>query len=553
MAAAAMPDAAARAAGPPALAWRLAIALAALGAALPLLVVEAPPLLDYPSHLTRMRVLVADEGDALRRIWAPDFAIIPNLAMDLVVPALARLMPVETATRFFTVVALLAPPLGVVALHRAASGRRAWWPLIAFALAYDGTFLAGFLNYRVGIGLAFLAGAVHWRLAAGGQAARFWLAAAVTPALFFCHLTAVATGLALMLAAEAGAMARAGRWAPGALARLVPAAALPAALLVLKPATADAAHAGLMGGVVTLFANPLERLRNLATAFWSYDPLLDLATVALVVAPLALAWRRGRLVRVPALLALAMGLLALFPLAPLGLLGGTWIDRRVAELATLTLIAACDPLIGAGAGARRAWLWAAAATGVARVGLVGLVFWQFAVRDLPELRRVAAPVEAGARVLVARAEPHGHPAFIWQRPRAWQIMVDVDATIHWPALVLGERGAFVPLVHTGRGRQPLAARPAYACLARPDGQPPHWPALTRLAPADLAAAPYLADWPARFDYVLVLQAGFLPAGPVAAALEPEPVAAERVARLYRVHAPAGGGRRDCLGAPRGTP
>lgn len=543
-------DGAGAAAGEPApLAWHGAIGLMCLALSVPLALYDTPPLLDYPSHLGRMRVLVADEGDVLRRIWTPDWSLIPNLALDLCVPLLARAMPLETAMRLFAGLALLLPPLGVVALSRVVFRRRSWWPLVAFIIAYDGTMLAGFLNFRVGVGLALLLAAAQLALRRRGFGWRLGLAAISVLPLYFCHLTALALHLAIVGAVEAEANWRE-RWLRlGGWLALAPLVIVPLVLLRLKPATEEAANAGLFGGVWTLLTNPLERLRNLATAFLSYDPFVDLMAVALVVVPLAVAWRRGCLARAPGLWLLALGLFAAFPLAPMALLGGTWVDRRVALFAVLVLIAATDPL--AAFGPARRWLIAAGVgLGLVRVALVGAVWADFAAGDLRDLERVTAAIEPEARVLVVRARPRGHPAHIWWQPRAWQIMVDVDATIHWPALALIRRGAFLPLLHTGRGRQPLAVRASYGCLARPDGQPPHWPALMRLSPTDLEAAPYLADWPARFDYVLLLQAGEVAGGD---RLLPEllaPVAASRIAAVYRVRPADGGDRLDCLGQPR---
>ena len=58
-------------------------------------------MVDYPNHLARMYLLsrtgVADANPFYQIAWAA----YPNLAMDLIVPPLGRLLGVETATRFF--------------------------------------------------------------------------------------------------------------------------------------------------------------------------------------------------------------------------------------------------------------------------------------------------------------------------------------------------------------------------------------------------------------------------------------------------------------------
>ena len=66
----------------------------------PLLITDVPPLLDYPNHLARFALLAAARGDpVLGPIFTPHWAIIPNLAADVIVPPLLYLMPVHVAGR----------------------------------------------------------------------------------------------------------------------------------------------------------------------------------------------------------------------------------------------------------------------------------------------------------------------------------------------------------------------------------------------------------------------------------------------------------------------
>src|SRR5437016_13780582 len=81
-------------------AWCAVILLAALSL-LPTLLVDIPAMADYLNHLARMHVL-ADAGTAnANPYYEISFALYPNLAMDLIVPQLARFLEVERATRFF--------------------------------------------------------------------------------------------------------------------------------------------------------------------------------------------------------------------------------------------------------------------------------------------------------------------------------------------------------------------------------------------------------------------------------------------------------------------
>ena len=60
-------------------------------AAVPLFSTVLPPLFDYPNHLARMHLLSEGGNQFYAVHWEP----LPNLAQDLIVPPLARLMPLE--------------------------------------------------------------------------------------------------------------------------------------------------------------------------------------------------------------------------------------------------------------------------------------------------------------------------------------------------------------------------------------------------------------------------------------------------------------------------
>ena len=116
----------------------LGFLLLSLIAILPIASVRLPPILDYPNHLARMHILAALPGSAdlaryYRAVWTP----IPDLAFDAVVPALAAVIPVETAMRIALAAMLLALAGGCVALHRVAFRRWSIWPLFAFLLLYN--------------------------------------------------------------------------------------------------------------------------------------------------------------------------------------------------------------------------------------------------------------------------------------------------------------------------------------------------------------------------------------------------------------------------------
>jgi hypothetical protein len=54
---------------------------------IPVYLTVVPPLLDYPNHLARMHILLnIPHSEVLQSFYEIQWAVIPNLAMDLIVP-----------------------------------------------------------------------------------------------------------------------------------------------------------------------------------------------------------------------------------------------------------------------------------------------------------------------------------------------------------------------------------------------------------------------------------------------------------------------------------
>ncbi len=87
--------------------------------------------------------------------------------MDLIVPPLARLMPLDLAGKLFLVMIFAVMAGGAAALNRVLHGRWSLWSLAVFVMLYNRILLWGFLNYLFGVGLALAAlafwlSAMHW-------------------------------------------------------------------------------------------------------------------------------------------------------------------------------------------------------------------------------------------------------------------------------------------------------------------------------------------------------------------------------------------------------
>jgi hypothetical protein len=500
------------------------LACAALGLAVllaPFLVVDTPAVLDYPNHLARFFILAHPADPVLSKIYAPHWALLPNVGMDLLGQALMRALPVHVAGRLLLAMSLMAPVAGAVLYARAAFGRWTWWSLGAAVVAYNGVFFLGFMNFLLGLGAALM-GAAAWRVL---RRRAGWTATALAGALigicvYFCHLLGFAF-FALLISAQEAEEALTQRGEPR---RLIRNAAWAAARLALAMGPTLAlyliTHHRTQQGDVLVW-RWRQKLLEWATPFLTYDWPLTLATAVIVLA-VALAVRR----RAERASGLALGLSALaglFVLAPFAAAGGTFLEARFPIMAVFWLFAGLAPRVSRAEGVVIASLLAALA-----LGRSADVAWNWHGRagDLAELRSELAAVPPGGKILLAETE--FHDPLGEGRGRVLQGFARVDD--HLPALAVIERRAFWPLLFADPGQQTVVVRRPYDRMAQALGTPPGWRDLT----ADPAAAdldyPYLAAWRTRFDYVLVL-------GPPPSTAAPQGLALLRAgdeSSLYRV-------------------
>ena len=139
-----------------------------------------------------MRVIAElSNNSQIATFYQLDWQVIPNLAMDIIVPPLARLVNVYLAGQIFLVAMFVIIISGVLVLNRALIGRFSVLPRLAIPLLYNYVFLVGLTNYIFGIGIAIWALAA-W-IVAREQAwpVRFGLSTGFVVALFFSHLSAL--------------------------------------------------------------------------------------------------------------------------------------------------------------------------------------------------------------------------------------------------------------------------------------------------------------------------------------------------------------------------
>ncbi|HEV2673369.1 MAG TPA: hypothetical protein VGV37_02440 [Aliidongia sp.] len=417
-------------------------------ALLPLFSVRVPPLLDYPNHLARMHILVdAGRSVDLVRAYEIRWSLLPNLAMDAVVPVLARLVPLDVAGRAFVGLALALMAAGVVLVHRAAWRSWSLWPLAGFLLLYNRILLWGFVNYLAGLGAALI-GLALWLGLADCPRGRVAAVAVAALVAYFCHLVAFGL-LALMIvgvelaALRASLAARRWRALGRDLALIIVALAAPILLWLAawRPGPGDG------GGLA--WANPLRKVDLLFSVFDEYSRPFDVAGFVILVLLLGFGFRR-RWLAIDRRLGHALAVLTLAYLAmPARLLGGSGVDHRLPIMLALLLVAAIRPL----GWSRRAGL---------AVGL-GL-FALFAVR-LALVERAWLQADRIYRPILAAFDrlPRGVRLAVASGPDA--VGAGAAPLLHLPTYAIITADAFVPTEFTYAGQQPLALTLPFARLA----------------------------------------------------------------------------------------
>jgi hypothetical protein len=483
------------------------VGLAVLSAALlaPLLITDVPPVLDYPNHLARLVLLAAGAHDnVLGPIFTPAWTIIPDLAGDVIGQLLLHILPVHTAGRCLLAGILLLNLAGVLALHRAYFGRRSFWPLGSGYVAYNCTFLLGFLNWQIASGMAmlFAAGWLTWRERRPAATIISGMAAAVL--LFFCHLMGLVFFAVLIVSAEARAM-RDFRAGLGRCAGLLAVLAGPIVLATLA-AVHDAPAAAQWPRLDV-------KLVNAASPVINYLFPLDMISALFIYGGIALGVAVGWLIVSPRAIAAAVVLPVAYFALPFDLASASFLDMRFAVMFGFLLFAAVDlksgrvtsgevatgPVPRANPRGYRIAAAVGASLFAVRMTILAGV-WTEQRRDVAELRAVIAAVPPGAKVFFTNVPQEEAPAYWDTGPRSRRLSNGLRADYHLPALLLIERGAFWPVLFANPAQQPIRLQPAYATLAR---QAHEIPSHARLVADPDSALPMLC----HFDYVLMLEAG----------------------------------------------
>jgi hypothetical protein len=170
---------------------------------IPIWLVDIPPLVDLPNHISRMHILTALANDpVLQESYVVAWSLLPNLAMDIFVVSLTSIFSVFDASRLFVAATVINVFVGTLVLHYATHKRISVWHCLVFLALYNQVLAWGFLNFLFGLGTAFLAAGGWILLRNKSPIIRWGIFSAATAILFFCHLLALAIYAGIILAFE---------------------------------------------------------------------------------------------------------------------------------------------------------------------------------------------------------------------------------------------------------------------------------------------------------------------------------------------------------------
>jgi hypothetical protein len=467
----------------------------------PLWCVHSPGMPDYPAHIAGF-TMIADGAKAppWALFYAIHWALVPNLASELIVPLLAKLLAVETATKIFLSAAIMMWVLGPAVIQRALFGRIGVAPLAGAFFAYNANFTWGFFNFYFATGLCFLlfaAWIASTKKRGPGALAGFTLAIC---ALYACHLLGVLLLGVMIVCFEAARL-----WAERdfALKKLL-ARALPIGLVFLPVA------------IAFLFFRPAESVGG-KFAFDFADTIGDRVSAAiklyfdkpayLLMAALAILWLWGLLydrLRVhPAMKILVIVLAILTLVAPEWALGGWGVHLRLPAVLGAMLFASAELRLGS----RAAALATAALLLLAGVSSATLAEnWRDYDRQYSEFRAALRDVPEGSKmVTVLDGDSLSDQLGPTPDQPYW----------HMAEFAIIDRGAFTPLMFTTNGQHIIRLKPPYDRLAAANAQQGSPPDVSELE--DLAAGvedndpdiedvfPYLKFFQCHFDEAVIVR------------------------------------------------
>ncbi len=414
-------------------------------ALLPLGLVDIIPMIDYVNHLARMQLLAAAGTADANPFYDITWKLYPNLAADLVVPQLARLMRVETALKLFFGFSQVLIVTGAIALERQIRGRHLVSGLAALLVLFNVAFNMGLVNFEFGVGIALWAIATWIKLRDDAWIWRLLAHTLFVAVLFLSHFFALGIyGLTIGLFELAALTHR--EWDARRTAGLLTVMAGPVLVLLGVMRVSG----GAIGGPTTVwdwglkFLWPIDFLNGYFVAY---------SIFALIVLTILVVYLRCK--GAIALSATGRWIAAGFALAyiamPRQLFDSDLVDVRV--LVGAALIVPAFVTIGNHGGRYKTIALICTMALICLNLVIVQSVWLSYRRDYHEMQASFRMLTPNAHVIAARSDVDSG-------------FDNLLAPIHFgPTLAAYERHAFVPQLYTLAGVQPLSSAASVRRLA----------------------------------------------------------------------------------------
>lgn len=417
-----------------------------------------------------------DNNEGLRQFYTVDWAVLPNLAMDVIVPPLLNGLSPYVAGKIFIFLIFLLLVSGTCALHRALHGETSYWPLLSVLFLYNRHFLWGFTNFLFGTGVCLWTLAFWFRFVHRSAFFRVSVFSMFSLLLFFSHLYAFGIyglcilGCALHRHLRENPVNPWREWGVSLAQFIVPAILF----LFFSPTASSAALRDIhFGAFSRKFGSIFQPINN-------YSHLFDGFTFAVLAGIFFFGWWLGKVRLNPRMRYPLLFLILFYLLMPERLLTVHAADTRIPTPFAFLLLAACRPL-HIEQKTKTAIIGLLACIFLVRLIVIG-VYWNRADGQYAGYRQALIRMEENPRLFTAIADPGP-----WQ-PFPTPIR-------HLPCIAVIERSALVPSLFANKTQQPVRFAPAY----RP---------LVGKTPGPAFGANKKMDWHTiskHYDYLLIVR------------------------------------------------
>jgi hypothetical protein len=444
---------------------------------------------DMLNHLSRAWILLhLKDTPAFRREYAPNWRMLPDLALDLYNNALGRILPLPLVGKTFVALTFLLLLSGTSALHHAIYRKWSLWPVAASLFLYSRPLLIGVADFLFAVGLYLHVTALWIRLREKAWPWRVGAAVIGALVIFFAHLFPVGLLAVTLTGYEIGRGLQRRppllQWVRDLFLVGLPFILPVIVALVWTPHSATSfviVYRGLSSRLLA-FAAPLL-----------YHPLIEAGGFAILLGIIAWFAVKGA-VRLDPGLMVALVLLLIVQLAmPFQLFTAVGVDHRLPIAWDFLAIAAIDIV----AETRRAANFVLASLCLLLVGRMTIIETRWTA-DAP----LYASIEKGLRKL-----PSGATVALGLPPDAFDSSSRPGiAAFYLPTWKIARHGGFTQVVFAIPTQHPLIMRPRYARLAASASPYRVWKAFDRSAACPSASAqakPPPRAW-ARFNAFVIL-------------------------------------------------